>query len=443
MAPPQLPLELLLTIAHYTIDRDNDSHHKRRYLHNVHSLRQVNRVFYVYFNPLFWQKTLSNERVNKRVISPRIFQSLIETNDISPIQFFLDCGADINCSLHFRVADEVVARSALEMACVLDKVPIARLLLENGADIKSCPLHTARSAEMVHLLLDFDADPEFQNRLGERPLHRYADELNTQAMRAIMQRGAAVNKIFGFFWWTPLHRAAQRGGADAIKTLLEFGADPTLLEAEGNTPLHFAAESGDGAAVLLLVQTWPDAVRLKNKNFNTPLHMAAGPGLRQSLKRSKMPCGFPARTEGLRLLLELWPDAVRTKNRNLETPLHLAAGVGLRPWVCWTERPCSDPVRAEVVGLLLESWPQGIREANINRATPLHLAVAAAEIEVVKLLVERWPEGVWERNLKLQTPLHLAAARQLEDVVELLAKYWPEDTDAIMDRDWGEMKQWY
>jgi ankyrin repeat protein len=57
--------------------------------------------------------------------------------------------------------------TSLKVAADLDNVPMARLLLEHGANVVQCneldcatysAIHAARSAEMVQLFLDYHAD---------------------------------------------------------------------------------------------------------------------------------------------------------------------------------------------------------------------------------------------------------------------------------------------
>jgi ankyrin repeat protein len=398
MSPPQLPLELLLMVAHYLIDLSDDGKlpsnpaDAQLYLSNLQSLRQVNRALFNYIDPIFWQKTLGAHAW----LSERVLRPSIQTNDLARLTFFLNCGADIECPLQLWMYDEEASSPRpLLMACCLDNVPIARLLLESGAKIQYppwlSPMHAARSAEMVQLLLDFHADPEVVNRAGERPLHHYVDRKNMATMRAILQRGADVNPASGIYGWTPLHRAAQAGSADAVKILLEFGADVTLRDTELNTPLHFAAKEGAIEVARLLLERWPEGVRARNVKSDTPLHRAAVEGNTEMIRllleiwaegiRAMNADGdtllhlaaTAGKIEVLRLLVEFWPDGVQAKNEHLNTPLHQAAEIELRQRGNITpsgERLYSNPVRAEIVNFLVESWPEGVREKNKDGRTP-------------------------------------------------------------------------
>ncbi|MDD2700886.1 MAG: ankyrin repeat domain-containing protein [Sideroxydans sp.] len=53
---------------------------------------------------------------------------------------------------------------------------------------------------------------------------------------------------------TPLMYAAQTGDLDAIKSLLKRGADPALLNTDGNGALWFACFSGSEACVAKLIK---------------------------------------------------------------------------------------------------------------------------------------------------------------------------------------------
>jgi ankyrin repeat protein len=67
---------------------------------------------------------------------------------------------------------------------------------------------------------------------------------------------------------TPLHVAAIWGDVEAIRLLVQAGADINALESFGYTPLHQAAEQGKKEAYDLLISLGAD-VDIKNKNGDT------------------------------------------------------------------------------------------------------------------------------------------------------------------------------
>ena len=52
---------------------------------------------------------------------------------------------------------------------------------------------------------------------------------------------------------TPLHAAAIRGDTNAVRTLLEAGADPNAPGGQGGTPLHAALEKGHRQVARILI----------------------------------------------------------------------------------------------------------------------------------------------------------------------------------------------
>jgi ankyrin repeat protein len=439
MSPPQLPLEVLLMIAHLLTDDEG-----RLCFADFNSYLKVNRALYACLNHTLWQAAVGFWRATNRV-----FTHLIRTNDLTRLEFFLGLGADIETSLSQFVYDDDESfdwgseTTPLKTAVQFDNVPIARLLLEHCADLVQCDehgepsysvIHAARSAEMVQLLLDHHADPE--QHVGEfRPLHFYAKRGNTEAMQVVLRNGVEVDPG-GLSSYTPLHYAAQHS-IDAVQLLLEHGAD-ALNCASGETPLHLAARAGMTDVIRLLLERWPEGTRAMAPDRKTPLLLAAAAG----------------KTDSVRLLLQFRPDhAVREMDHIGNTGLHLAA-----LWGC-----------AEVVELLVERFPEDVRGKNRWGYTPLHCVAEnwdttdvtrvfrwpdgmlekskAGEViygntplrsvaedghaDVVRLLVEVWPEGLREQDVCGNTPLHLSVRGERIDVVRLLVESWPEGKDAL------------
>jgi len=107
------------------------------------------------------------------------------------------------------------------------RVNVVKLLLDRGADPnfknedEDTPLHYA-------------ADPSIKNEYGNTPLHYAADNLGT--MQLLLDHGADPN-IKDADGETALHIAALRGHQDAMQVLLGKGADPNIKDENGDTPL--------------------------------------------------------------------------------------------------------------------------------------------------------------------------------------------------------------
>ncbi|MEW6543942.1 MAG: ankyrin repeat domain-containing protein [Nitrospirota bacterium] len=146
------------------------------------------------------------------------------------------------------------------------------------------------------------------------PLHTAAERGDVQAVRTLLDQGAQVNEEGdpGDKWLhaTALHWAAARGHLQVMELLLDRGADVNFRIAHDQTPLHWASGAGQLKAVQLLLDRGAD-VNAKNAYGDTALHDAAKHGHAQVV----------------RLLLERGAMAGDT-NRYGETPAAVAKGEG-------------------------------------------------------------------------------------------------------------------
>lgn len=97
----------------------------------------------------------------------------------------------------------------------------------------------------VLLLLDQGADPvaASTNDMKVQPLHAAVAGRNVEAVRLLIERGADVNarQQIGY---TPLMGAASAGRQDLVRLLLDHGADRTLLSDDGKSAADIAREHG-------------------------------------------------------------------------------------------------------------------------------------------------------------------------------------------------------
>jgi ankyrin repeat protein len=231
---------------------------------------------------------------------------------------------------------------------------------------------------------------------------------------------------------TPLLYASAFGSLDAVRTLIDAGADVNAAEAQGTTPLHWAA--CDPARVKLLLGHGAKADS-GNAEGRTPLIVASG---------------CESAGESVRMLLEKGAN-VNARQANGATPLYEAARGG-GPRICRmlltagakvdvaTERgmtPLMDAVGLgdiELVKMLIARGAQvnarntssgTVRhgEVAMKQITPLMFATPFGSAEMVKTLLDAGADAKM-RDSRSMTPLMFAVASDHQDVrvVKLLVE---------------------
>ncbi len=183
----------------------------------------------------------------------------------------------MNKSLH-----EVVCRGDLRAAS---------RLLQSGEDVESIGPHrwslltlaaVESTPEMIRLLLACGADlhrkdaPDRRGRGdGKTALHWAALYGKAEAVRVLLEAGAEVNKPDDFGGSTPLHLAAAKAGNIAtVQGLAEYGANLNALDRRGGSPLFHACFPGDPALADWLLQAGAE-VNLRDHEGKTALILLA------------------------------------------------------------------------------------------------------------------------------------------------------------------------
>ncbi|MBM3459574.1 MAG: hypothetical protein FJX77_13720, partial [Armatimonadetes bacterium] len=129
------------------------------------------------------------------------------------------------------------------------------------------------SPGLVTLLLDHGASVNAASEpSGSRALAWAAGD--PAKLRLLLSRGAQVNARSAQGRTPLLIAASQPGSAEAVRLLLDQGADPAIRDHSGNSPLAAAAATGDLEVMRLLLARGAD-VNAKTENGSTPLMAAA------------------------------------------------------------------------------------------------------------------------------------------------------------------------
>lgn len=201
-----------------------------------------------------------------------------------------------------------VAATSPKMGCNSPK-PAPTPVVDRKDPNNWTPLYRAardNNAASVKQLLDQGADPNTPDRHGWTPIFQAARHGNSAMVRDLMDKGAAVD-VESDLKETPLHLAAESGNAETIRTValsksdfnLGQGADVTPVvnvnaeDAHGRRPLHYAAKSGSLDAVKLLLEL--GAEDSKDEDGHTAEELADNGKVRDAIRdaKPKQPKGNP------------------------------------------------------------------------------------------------------------------------------------------------------
>ncbi|XP_014238153.1 serine/threonine-protein phosphatase 6 regulatory ankyrin repeat subunit C-like [Trichogramma pretiosum] len=330
----------------------------------------------------------------------------LERGNASIAELLLRKGADPSLGPTTALHAICRERRYLDLLGALDR-SIVRLVRADPRDESgNAPLHLAvldANDVAAEWLLRNGADPNLVNRAGDAPLHVicrqeqcHAGGLARMFFRVCRQVGRDVLLDVGDERGdAPLHLALRHENEEVAELLLKRGADSSRPDSEGSYPLHSICKRihGEGLRKLLLYIDRAVPVDVRDKDGNTPLHLAV----------------FHEKTTMVELLLRQGadPSIVDAEGR---TALHIAS----------TREHCDD----ELAKTLLEIGRELGREVPIDALdsrgkTALHLAVERKRRPLLRLLLM---QGADPNAAKADgsRPLHMLSRCDDPDLAETL-----------------------
>ncbi|XP_068783664.1 ankyrin repeat domain-containing protein 55 isoform X1 [Struthio camelus] len=245
------------------------------------------------------------------------------------------------------------------------QVDTVKLLLKMGANINTQDACGRTSLSLATYLgwlegcvslLRNGAKQNIPDKNGRLPLHAATAEPDVRLLNVLLQQSnlSEINHQDNE-GMTSLHWAAFHNRPQHTHTLLQKGADLTLVDKDFKTALHWAVQSGNRILCSIILDHYqgPSIINYDDENGKTCMHIAAAAGYSDIISElAKVPeCNL---------------QALDVDDR---TPLHWAAAAG----------------KADCVHTLLEL---GIDSSprDINENTPLTYAVYCGHTACIKLL---------------------------------------------------------
>ncbi|CAM5144875.1 unnamed protein product [Natator depressus] len=245
------------------------------------------------------------------------------------------------------------------------QVDTVKLLLKMGANINTQDACGRTSLSLATYLgwlegcvslLRNGAKQNIPDKNGRLPLHAATAEPDVRLLAVLLQQShlSDINHRDNE-GMTALHWAAFHNQPQHVQTLLQKGADPTLVDKDFKTALHWAVQSGNRilCSIILNHHQGPSIINYDDENGKTCMHIAAAAGYSDIISE-------------LARVPECNLQALDVDDR---TPLHWAAAAG----------------KADCVQTLLQL---GIDSSSrdINENTPLTYALYCGHTACIKLL---------------------------------------------------------
>ena len=343
------------------------------------------------------------------------------SGNLEAVTALIDGGADVNAKESVRNLTPVMFAAASNRADVL------QLLAKRGADLKA----TSKVTDLAALSKDPAALREFTTgnppppgeppqggRSGPAPAAQGGGGRGRGPQTPGVDRNYQLNELVAAQGGlTPLLLAAREGHVEAVKVLLDAGADVNQVSAGDRTsPLLIATINGHFDLALMLLEKGADPnIRLNKKVWYSGYSFDLS-GVDETGATPFWRAAYASDVEAMKLLASYGADpSIRTKkiagrgrfgdvDREVKdvsglppvpvggpavTPLQAAAGVGYGEGFAANSHRFAPSGMLAAVKYLVEELHADVNEYDHEGNTALHHAAARGDVEMIQYLVSK------------------------------------------------------
>ena len=291
---------------------------------------------------------------------------------------------------------------------------------KNKAGLTPLQVTSPKCTEIIGELVQHGADPNVVDSDGNTLLHNVCSNGKLSHVKCLLNIAKYDLNCKNKAGLTPLQVTSPQF-AYIVKELIERGADPNVVDSDGNTPLHCSCSQGNLMSVTYLLNgtTYLCDTNCKNNAGLTPLKVTPSNCYDLASKLIKYIANYDVNIDGGTALhiacREGMVDVVKNNMEQFSQDLNSKNKAGLTPI------QVVPPIFASIIWELIEQGANPNVVNIVDGDTPLHKACFEEKLQYVEYLLKIAKCDPDIKNRAGLTPLQVTASWNTSIIVALIA----------------------